>query len=151
MAGATGLDHTALAAVLKRCAGKRRPRADGSAAVRVIEAEALRIMGARRQSEEGSGSGVSANATYIRASQPISGKRMTSGKRMIASAISQRARFGRSRAGQCGRDRLGAQRVNMPIFGRRLDEAADRIVRHVDAARAAGVACERACGARSEE
>lgn len=34
---------------------------------------------------------------------------------------------------------------------RRLDEAADRIARHADDARAAGVACERAYGALREE
>lgn len=49
MAGATGLDYTALPAVLKLCGVKLCDRADVFGAVRVMEAEALRIMAARRR------------------------------------------------------------------------------------------------------
>lgn len=49
MGGPTGLDYAALPAVMDLCGVKKKMRADAFAALRVMEAEALRILAERRQ------------------------------------------------------------------------------------------------------
>ena len=50
MAGATGLDYTALPAVFDLCGIKKKRRADVFDALRVLEGEALRIWSSKRPS-----------------------------------------------------------------------------------------------------